>query len=364
MEPQVSIGYIAPLFQLAFNLLVVFYRLLGENLGLAIIVFTLFVRFLTLPFAIRQVRSAKKNQEFQSKYKEVQSKHKEDRDTQMKELGKLQAEYLPGQLGGCLPMILNILFFFQVFFVINNILPHSGVAADFGTKVFNSINYSFVPDFSDGYVINTDFIGINLGKSASGIGLGNLAEVWPYLVLIILVGITTFISGRVTAGMSLVPKFGKGQSSGSGKGKDKSKDKQDLAEKAKRLKLSERERKQLRKEKSLSKDADEVVSSKDKDADKPVKLETKERASSKDHDHKDVKKPEDLDFSSAMQQSSQQMLYILPIIQMLISFAFPAGLSLYSTVSGGFAIIQQLIVHRDKVADFIKNQRAKYFAKN
>lgn len=342
MQPQVSFGFIEPLYILAFNLMVVFYRMFGENLGFAIIFFTLFVRFLTLPFAIRQVRSAKQNQEFQAKYKQIQAQYKDDKEAQMRELGRLQAEFLPGQLGGCLPLILNVLFFFQVFFVINNILPHAGQAADVGSQLFNQVNYGFVPEFQPGYVINTDFFGIDLGKSAASIGLNNFGQVWPYLLLVILVGITTFISGRVTAGLSTLPTFNK-----NGKSQDVRKGKNGKP-------LTESEKKKLRKVEKAKKQAiaaDNEVAKQEE----VIKVEARERKTGKDSGKKskDGKQPEDMDFSTAMQQSSQQMLYILPIMQMLISFAFPAGLSLYSTISGGFAIIQQLIVNREKVSAWV-----------
>jgi YidC/Oxa1 family membrane protein insertase len=315
--------FIGPLYDLAFNMLIVLYRLSGENLGIAIILFTLLLRLVTLPFSLRQVKSAKQSREFQEKYKAVQAKHKgsKDKEAMTKELAALQSEYLPAQLGGCLPLILQLLFFFQVYYVVTNSLRA-------GTEAFNAVAYSFVPKFAEGAVLDLSFLGMNLGQSASGIGFDNISAVAPYVILILLVGLTQFFSGRVMAGLSAVPKKGEADSGKTDK------------DGAKELSNTKSRKLAKKKDKSVS-SKEENKSSKDK---KGVK------------DGKDGKKTEDLSFSDAMQQSSQTMIYILPVMTMLISFSFPAGLSLYWTVNSGFAIIQQTIVHRKKIISGFKTR--------
>jgi YidC/Oxa1 family membrane protein insertase len=294
--------YIDFLYRFAFNVLIVFYRLLGENFGLAIIVFTLVLKFLTLPFALKQIESAKKNKEFQKKYKEIQSKHKnaKNKDKMTKELAQLQSEYLPAQLGGCLPTILQILFFFQVYYVVLN-------GINVGAEAFNSANYSFIPPFSEGEVLNLNFLGINLGQSASGVGFGDFSQVWPYILLVLLVGLTQFFSGRITAGLRALPEKLNGGTKKKGKEK-KGKKKKKTAEKQEQK--------------------DEI--------------------------------PEDLSMSDAMQQASSQMIYFLPLFTMFIALNFPSGVSLYWTVTNGFAIIQQLIIHKDKALEKINGLLSKF----
>ncbi len=293
--------YIDFLYKFAFNVLIVFYRLLGENFGLAIIVFTLVLKFLTLPFALKQIESAKKNKEFQKKYKEIQDKHKnaKNKDKMTKELAQLQSEYLPAQLGGCLPTILQILFFFQVYYVVLN-------GINVGAEAFNQANYSFIPPFSEGEVLNLDFLGINLGQSASGVGFGDFSQVWPYILLVLLVGLTQFFSGRITAGLRALP----GKLNG---------DNKDANKKAKTKKKKKSE-----------------------------KLEKKDEV------------PEDLSMSDAMQQASSQMIYFLPLFTMFIALNFPSGVSLYWTVTNGFAIIQQLIIHKDTALEKINSFLSKF----
>ena len=59
----------------ATNFMVVLDRLLFGNYGLAIIVFTLFLRLVTLPLTLRQMRSSKKMSQLQPKMQEIQKKY-------------------------------------------------------------------------------------------------------------------------------------------------------------------------------------------------------------------------------------------------------------------------------------------------
>lgn len=301
MQTETITGFlfIAPLYQLAYNFLVLIYRNFGNDLGVAIIVFTLALRLITLPFTFRQIANAKKNKEFQDKYKLLQAKHKGDKEKLAAELTKLQAEYLPAQIGGCLPLILQILFFFQIYYVVRN-------TVEVGVQSFNRINYSFIPEFAATKVFDLNFFGINLGKSPAqiigksitDINLDDIEKAWPYLVLVLLVGLSQFIASKVSlelAGMGKTPE-------------DK------LAEAKKR----EAARQKLKKG-----------------------------------------EPEDVSFADAMQQSSRQMVYFLPFMTMLFATGFPAGLALYWTVNSGFAIIQQIILKKDLIIQWIKKGRGR-----
>jgi YidC/Oxa1 family membrane protein insertase len=284
--PLTGFLFIYPLYEFAFNLLIVFYRIFGENLGVAIIMFTLLLRAVTLPFTMKQMKSTEKTKEFQDKYKAIQDRYKkkgkklspELSEKQNKELAQLQSEYLPSQLGGCLPMLLNIVFFFQVYYVIRNLLPHTE-AVPFGAAAFNAVHYSFIPAFPEGVNLGMSFLGLNLGQSANAIGLTNFPAVVPYIILAILVGISQYISTKAMTALT------------------------------------------------------------------PKKPDTK-------------KDGQDLDMGSAMQQASQNMLYVLPFMTAFFSLNFPAGLSIYWTVSSGFVIIQQVLIHKDKIIEKIKSGTA------
>lgn len=118
-----------------FNLLMYFYGLFSSNLGLAIIGVALVAKILTYPLTRKQVQSAKKNKEFQERSKDIKKKFKNDQEQLAKEMAKIQAEFLPGQLGGCLNLIVVIVLLIQVRNVIINLVNQ-------GVHAFNSVAYS------------------------------------------------------------------------------------------------------------------------------------------------------------------------------------------------------------------------------
>lgn len=178
------------LYQPIYNLLIVFYRGFGGELGLAIIAIALLFRLLTLPVTLRQIRMAKTNQEFSEKVNEIKKKYKDDQEKQTQEMMKIQSEYLPGQLQGCLSLILQFLMLINVFNVIRNLLEQ-------GTAGFNEVAYDFVHPFAAGEVINPNFFGITLTESANSIGYDVISAVLPYVLLAVSVGVVQFFSTRI-----------------------------------------------------------------------------------------------------------------------------------------------------------------------
>jgi YidC/Oxa1 family membrane protein insertase len=56
------------------------YQILGQNIVLSIVVFTVLIRVLTYPLTYQQIKSSKAMQELQPKLKKLQEKHKGDRE--------------------------------------------------------------------------------------------------------------------------------------------------------------------------------------------------------------------------------------------------------------------------------------------
>jgi YidC/Oxa1 family membrane protein insertase len=181
-------------YQPIFNLVVVLYRLFSENLGLAIIGIALLSRIVTIPITLRQIKMAESSREFNDKMKAIKEKHKNNKDKQNEELMKLQSEYLPSQIAGCLPLIVQFILLININHVINELFTN-------GANSFSQIAYPFVPTFAQGYQINQSFLGINLSATPSSIGFGNLGAVLPYLVLALLVGLSQYASTKILLGM-------------------------------------------------------------------------------------------------------------------------------------------------------------------
>lgn len=122
-------------YQPTFNILIVLYNFFASNLGLAIVGVAALSRLVTYPITRSQIRFAKKSREFQDRQKKVKEKYRKNKEKQNEELMKLQAEYLPGQLAGCLPIIVLIILLLQVRSGIRNLV-------DQGWHAFNDVAYT------------------------------------------------------------------------------------------------------------------------------------------------------------------------------------------------------------------------------
>lgn len=182
-------------YQPLFNLLVVLYRLLGDNLGLAIIAIALISRIITIPVTMRQIKMAEQGKELNAKMKEVREKYKNDKEKQSQELMKIQSEYLPGQLAGCLPLILQLILIINIYNVISALVVK-------GATSFAEVAYGFVPTFAEGYKVNSDFFGINLQQVPGQLSEPSIGVIIPFIVLSILVGVTQYLSTKILMGMN------------------------------------------------------------------------------------------------------------------------------------------------------------------
>jgi YidC/Oxa1 family membrane protein insertase len=92
---------------------------LTQNVGVAIILFTIIVRILMFPISVKQEKTKSKSQLFAPKMKEIQTKYRGNQQKMQEEMAKLQKQgYNPA--GGCLPMIVTMLILFGVLGVVYN----------------------------------------------------------------------------------------------------------------------------------------------------------------------------------------------------------------------------------------------------
>lgn len=100
-------GWFAPISRLMLYILRFLYTYL-HNFGLAIIVLTLIVRLLLLPFSLRGGNMKKTQAEFQKKLRYLEKRYKDDPEALARERAALiQKEGMPG-LASCLPVLLQI----------------------------------------------------------------------------------------------------------------------------------------------------------------------------------------------------------------------------------------------------------------
>ena len=101
---------LGPLMRLVYNFV--------PNFALALIVFTVIVRVVTLPLAINQQKSMAKMSVFQPMMNEIQQKYKNNQQKQQEELMRLQTEYGFNPMAGCLPMLIDFMILFGIIEVV------------------------------------------------------------------------------------------------------------------------------------------------------------------------------------------------------------------------------------------------------
>jgi len=122
VEPRFDqlLGYywiLAPLSKLLLRILNLLYDYV-HNYGWAILLLTLLIKLLMLPFSIRADRSMKQRGELEKKLNYIQQKYKHDRARLEQERAEFIRKHgIPG-MGGCLPMLLQL----PIFVALNSVL--------------------------------------------------------------------------------------------------------------------------------------------------------------------------------------------------------------------------------------------------
>ncbi len=112
---------------------------LTGNTGIALILFTIMLRLLTLPLTMKSMRSALVMQELQPMVKEIQKEHKGDQQAIMQQTQSLYARYGASQFSGCLPALLQL----PVFIILSSAV--NALAYD---SAFLATGFLWVPDLS------------------------------------------------------------------------------------------------------------------------------------------------------------------------------------------------------------------------
>lgn len=174
------------------NGLVLFYRLLGSNMGLAIIGFSLFLRLALSPLTKPYMESMKKMKELAPQLEKIKRKHKGDK---MK-LAQAQAEFYkqkginPG--GGCLPYLLQIVVLIAFFNVFTRTLsPDGDIVARFNELLYGPLK------FSANEMINTKFLYLDVTKPDT-LNIASLPFPLPGPILI-LAALIQLVSAKIMA---------------------------------------------------------------------------------------------------------------------------------------------------------------------
>ena len=213
------------LFEVFSGALAGFYALI-PSFGLAIILLTVAVRIVLLPLSIKQTRSMREMQRIQPEVKKLQAKYKGNRQKLNEEMMKLYKEHNVNPFGGCLPLVMQFPVLIGLFYVIRAPLKYmgytlgaSGAAASATPNegvsgLLQTIQQSrLAEDFLEHTLRVNEFLGfLRLdctsslaisGDAPPGIsetcGSGFVSAI-PYLVLVILMGVTTWYQQKQMTG--------------------------------------------------------------------------------------------------------------------------------------------------------------------
>ena len=103
-----------------FGYLLKFWFWLCGNYGLAMILFSVTIKFILFPMTLKQQKSLRKNQELQPKLNELQQKYANDQQQMAAEYQKFMKENKFNPFGGCLLSIVQIFVLFGVLYVVLN----------------------------------------------------------------------------------------------------------------------------------------------------------------------------------------------------------------------------------------------------
>ena len=92
----------------------------GFSWGLSIIFLTFVIRLIILPLTFRQVRSMQALQRLQPEIKKLQERYKDDKQRLNQEMMKFYQEHKVNPLGSCLPILLQLPFFFSLFYMLRH----------------------------------------------------------------------------------------------------------------------------------------------------------------------------------------------------------------------------------------------------
>src|SRR4051794_22801568 len=111
----VTANVLQPLIDLNEAILKFWHDTVGLGWGPSIIGLTIIIRLAILPLTYKQVRSMQEMQRFSPEIQRIRERYKEDKTRQNEELMKLYQEHGFNPLGSCLPLILQLPFFFGLY---------------------------------------------------------------------------------------------------------------------------------------------------------------------------------------------------------------------------------------------------------
>lgn len=282
------IAFLAGIFGYLLNLI---YGVVN-NYGLAIILFTIAVQIILLPFSIKQQKTMIKNNKIQAKVKKLQEKYKNDQVRLGQETMDLYKAEKMSPCSGCLGSILQLILFVSIFYLVRQPLTYmERLDADKINQyvekyqISQQSNYKEIDIIREAKKAGDDSISIDmnfLGIDLSNVPSRNWGDPTVYIIPGLYV-ISSIISMRITmnAGKKKLTKEEK-----------------------------EEEERKKREQKAL------------------------------------IKADDDDDDFDTVEAMNKQMMFMMPIMAVSVALVAPLGLALYWLINNISSTIQRMIINR------------------
>ena len=192
-----------------------------NNYGLAIILFTIVIKILFIPFSVKQQRTMKKSTKMQEKMKVIQFKYKNNPEKMNQEMMELYKTEKMSPFSGCLTAILQIILLFSIFYLVRspltymqkipteNINQYVSQLQESGKSVSTAYpeidiirEYEFLKEQNpdDEYIdranLQMNFLGLDLSK----VPQQNLTDITVYIIPVLYI-LSSFISIKLSTSM-------------------------------------------------------------------------------------------------------------------------------------------------------------------
>lgn len=122
--------YFVILYQPILNALVFIYNFIpSQDIGLAIIILTIVIKFILYPFSVKSLKSQKALQELQPKIEALKIKYKDQKDKLASEMMNLYKQEKVSPFSSCLPLLIQLPFLIAVYQVFNAGLTNGALDA-------------------------------------------------------------------------------------------------------------------------------------------------------------------------------------------------------------------------------------------
>jgi YidC/Oxa1 family membrane protein insertase len=168
------------------NLLLVLYRLLGQNTVIAITVLTVLINAVLLPLTLRQQKSSRRMQELQPELEKLQKKYAKDKERLAQEQMKLYKENGANPTAGCLPLLIQMPIWFGLYRAIIFCIPSTPL----DVFQFSGHIYKWLPGVQGLVPLQSTFLGMDLGMPPG------MPQWWSY-ALPVLVFATSWLQQKL-----------------------------------------------------------------------------------------------------------------------------------------------------------------------